>query len=83
MLEVVPRGRVSTVALLGDDRGDGRLVLPVGRIASVSFRAGNPLVNGLLDVRSVEGKRYQLHFRRKSNAEFAGLHAALVEAVGS
>lgn len=48
-------------------------------IASLDFKLGNPLVNGNLVVQTADEKKYQMHFRRKSNADFTSLYKAICE----
>lgn len=72
--------RAGRVALLGEDHADGQVVIPRERIGSVVLKEPRVfgLVNGNLVVTTTDGRRYQLHFRRKSVGEFR----ALAEAVG-
>lgn len=78
---LVARGtnKAGQLALAGPDAADGDVVLERARIARVEHkppRAGG-LVNGELVVHTTDGKKYQLHYRKKSAAEFAALAAAL------
>lgn len=54
------------------------LVLARGEFTVDRFRKANMAVNGNLILRTNNGVKYQLHFRRKHNAGFEALHAALV-----
>lgn len=53
------------------------VVIPRSEIAAVELKAANALVNGKVTVTTVDGRKVQLHFRRKSNGDFAALAAAL------
>jgi hypothetical protein len=65
------------VALLGAEHADGELVLPRERIAEVSHKPAGVMTNGRITLRTVEGRRHVLHFRKKSSHEFAELARAL------
>jgi len=70
-----------TEAVMGDDgkvhvqttRGSEDVVIPRANIVDVMFKGANPLVNGNLIVTTVDGKKYQLHFRRKQQDDFRAL----------
>lgn len=47
-------------------------------IASIDLKRANPLVNGNLVITTTDGRKYQLHYRRKHQADFDTLHAALL-----
>lgn len=53
------------------------LILNRGDFSVTKFTAGDPLTNGELTVQTPAGKKYQFHFRRKSNDEFRELFQAL------
>lgn len=77
-LVIDAKNKASRIALFGKDGvDDGPLAIPVGSIASVELKRANALVNGNLIVRVADGRKYQLHFRKKSQDEFANLAAAL------
>jgi hypothetical protein len=76
---LVARGtnKMGRVALAGEGHADGDVVLPRESIADVTFKKASRMVNGNLTVRTVDGRKYQLHFRRKTADQFDALHAAL------
>jgi hypothetical protein len=53
------------------------LILNRGEFTVTKFTTGNPFTNGNLTLQTPAGKKYQFHFRRKSNDEFSELHQAL------
>jgi len=65
------------VALLGSEHGDGDLVLPRERIAQARHKPAGVMTNGRITLRTSEGRKHILHFRRKAQAEFAELARAL------
>lgn len=67
------------MALLGEDHALGEVTLQHGDIAGVELKSPKVMgvVNGNLVVRTVQGKRYQLHFRKKDAAQFTALAEAL------
>lgn len=67
------------MALLGEDHADGQVVIPRERIGSVVLKEPRVfgLVNGNPIVTTVEGRRFQLHYRRKSAEEFRALAESL------
>lgn len=71
------KNKAAQVALRGEERNQGPVVLPVSDIERVEHKAANALVNGRVTVHATGGRKYVLHFRRKSNAEFAELARAL------
>lgn len=78
-LTVEGTNKASRIALRGQHHGDGPVVVPRADIASVEHKGANPMVNGKVTVNTHAGEKYQLHFRRKSRDEFAGLFAQLNE----
>ena len=68
-------------AIVGDDgkahiqttRGAEDVVIPRSAIADVMFKGASMMVNGNLIVTTVDGHKYQLHFRRKQQAGFREL----------
>lgn len=76
-LSVEGTNKPAQVALRGERHGDGPVVIPRGQIASVEHKKANALANGSVTVKTISGERYVLHFRKKSNDEFAALAAAL------
>lgn len=65
------------MALRGQDHDAGPLVIPRTQIAGVDHKRASALVNGSVVVQTVDGGRYVLHFRKKSQDDFAALAAAL------
>jgi hypothetical protein len=70
------------VTLVSDDDGKNRVQTRTGAtdvvilrsdIAGVTLKKANPLVNGNLIITTTEGKKYQLHFRRKQRGDFERL----------
>lgn len=53
------------------------VVIPRADIASVENKAAGALVNGKVTVTTTEGRKVQLHYRKKSNGDFARLVEAL------
>lgn len=53
------------------------LVLDADEFTVERFKKANAIVNGNLVLRDVRGRKYQLHFRRKHNDDFAALANAL------
>lgn len=66
---------VEPIARLSVD-GDS-VSIPRSAILSVELKDASMLTNGNLIVHTVDGKKYQAHFRRKQSADFAGLAATL------
>lgn len=67
------------IALRGQERKLGPVVLDLSEIASVEFKQASPVINGNVIVHAADGKKYQLHFRRKSREQFAELARVLQE----
>ena len=72
-LRIRGKNAVARVALAGPDHGKGDVVIPREAIARATFQAANPLVNGKVVVTTSDGHAYQLHFRRKQQADFERL----------
>lgn len=72
-LTVEGTNKAARVALRAIEAGEGPLVLPRSEIERVEHKPANPMVNGRITVHARDGKKYLLHFRRKSNDEFAAL----------
>lgn len=53
------------------------LVLDADEFTVEKFKQANALVNGQLVLRTREGRKHQLHFRKKHSQDFAALAAAL------
>lgn len=71
-LRVHGKNKAARVALAGEDHGSD-VVVTRDQIADVGYRKAGAMVNGRVDVRTVDGKRYQLHFRKKQAAGFEQL----------
>lgn len=69
--------KASRIALAGEDHAAGDVVIPRGAMASVRFKDASRLVNGNLTISTEQGRRYQLHFRRKHADDFRALAAEL------
>lgn len=65
------------MALRGADHGAGPLVIRREEIAGVEHKKASALTNGNVTVKTTAGDRYVLHFRKKSQDEFAALADAL------
>lgn len=74
--------KMGRTALFGPDPRD-TVVVPLEQIASATHRTPKiaGFINGLLDVRTVDGTRYQLHYRVKKNRGFREFADAVVAAV--
>lgn len=71
-LTVRGKTKAARVALNGiDHEQDVRVA--TSEITKLKWRDANRLINGQLDVTTTEGKRYQLHFRRKQRDDFRAL----------
>lgn len=53
--------------------GDGTIVVPRQQIADVQFRDAGLLQNGRVTIRTVDGQKHILHFRKKQAAPFRDL----------
>jgi hypothetical protein len=80
-LSVGGKNKAARIALAGEAHGDGDVVIPRFTIAGVRFKGANMLVNGNLIVTTTDGRKYQLHFRRKQQADFKGLAEELAGAL--
>lgn len=76
-LTIEGTNKAARVALRAEEHDRGPLVVPRSEITSVEHKPGNALVNGHITIHTTDGKKAILHFRRKSNAEFAALAEAL------
>lgn len=76
-LTVHAKNKAARVALLGENHVDGDLVLRREQIAGVRLKEASMLVNGNLRVDTVDGKTFQLHFRKKQAEGFSKLAADL------
>lgn len=72
--EVRRRGKqaIKEVSKLPDE-----LVLAATDITHVELKPARRLTNGRLVVHAASGRKYELHFRRKSNDDFSNLFEAL------
>lgn len=71
-LRIRGSNKAARVALAGRDH-DQDVVLPRSEIAEARLKNANPLTNGNLIIRTSEGRKYQLHFRRKHQQDFERL----------
>lgn len=69
--------KAGRVALAGAEHADGDVVLPRAAISDVALKGASMLVNGNLRVTAADGKKYQLHFRKKQASEMEALAQAL------
>lgn len=69
--------KAAQVALRGQDRLEGPVVVPVAQVERVEHKAANPMANGRVTVHTTDGRKYVLHFRRKDREAFAQLAVAL------
>lgn len=82
VLKVRGTNKASRVALAGADH-DQDVVVPKSDLTDVSLKDASVLTNGNLCVTTRDGKTYQLHFRRKQQAEFSALAEELRGAPGT
>lgn len=75
-LTVHGRNKAARIALAGEDH-ERDVVVPIADIAELKMRTAGRMVNGSLVVTTTTGRKYQLHFRHKHNADFAALDAAI------
>lgn len=73
VLRVHGKNKPARVALAGEAHGDGDVVVPRERIASVDLKDASMMVNGNLRITTVDGRKYQLHFRKKQAEGFRAL----------
>jgi hypothetical protein len=71
--------KMGQVALRGEDHWEGDVVVARSDMASIKLKPASPIFNGNLVIHTTGGKKYQLHFRRKSRAEFTELARLLQE----
>lgn len=69
--------KAAQVALRGQQRNDGPVVIARDDIGRVEWKPATALVNGRLTVHTVAGNRYVLHFRRKQAPDFTELATQL------
>ena len=70
-LTINGKNRAARLQLTGESRGVA--LIPRDQIRHVSFNEASRMVNGKLIVQTVEGRRYEVAFRRGSNEEFRAL----------
>ena len=79
-LNIVGHNKMSKIALAGQS-WDQPLILKRSEILNVIVKQPNAfmftLVNGRIDLFTTDGRRIQLHFRRKQRKDLQGLAAAL------
>lgn len=81
-LRVHGRNKAARIALAGQDH-ENDVVVAVSDIERVDFRDANALVNGAVVVHTRDGRKYQLHFRRKQRDAFRELSSTLQTAVSA
>lgn len=83
-LHVRATSRAGRLAMFGPDPRE-EVTIPLDQIASAHHRTPPRFVlmavNGRLDVRTVDGTRYQMHYRARKNRDFGVLADAVVAAV--
>ena len=72
-LRVRAKNNAARVALTGEAHGDGAVVIPRSMIADAKFKAASMFVKGKLSVRTTDGHKYQMHFRKKQQGDFERL----------
>jgi len=72
-LRVRVKKKTARFALTGDAHGDGDVVIPRSTIEGVKFKAASMFVKGKLSVRTTDGHKYQMHFRKKQQGDFERL----------
>ena len=82
-LNIVGHNKMSKIALAGQS-WDQPLILNRSEIVNVIVKQPNAIaimfINGRIDLFTTDGRRIQLHFRRKQRADLQGLAAALTAA---
>jgi len=73
ILRIRGKNKAARIALAGEAHGDGDVVIARSTIADVMFKGASMLVNGNLIVTTIEGRKYQMHFRKKQQADFKDL----------
>jgi len=76
VLRVHGRNKAARVALAGQDHEDD-VIIPREQIAEVSLKGASALTNGNLKVRTTDGRKVQMHFRKKQAEDFQALAAQL------
>lgn len=77
VLTIDGTNKAGRIALFGAGHSDGPVRIAVSDIAGVDFKKASALTNGNLTVRTHQGAKYQLHFRKKSGAAFEALASAI------
>jgi|BarGraNGADG00212_1021973.scaffolds.fasta_scaffold14797_3 hypothetical protein len=72
-LRVRAKNNAARVALTGEAHGDGAVVIPQSMIADAKFKAASMFVKGKLSVRTTDGHKYRMHFRKKQQGDFERL----------
>lgn len=70
------KNKAARFALAGQDHAED-VRIGVAEIATAHFKKASALVNGNLTIETTEGRKYQLHFRKKQQADFEELARAL------
>jgi hypothetical protein len=69
LIRVHGKTKAARIALAGQDH-ETDVVIPRADIETVTFKGANPVVNGNLIITTIAGRKFQLHFRRKQQADF-------------
>lgn len=81
-LNIVGHNKMSKIALAGQN-WDQPLILKRSEIINVIVKQPNAIaimfINGRIDLFTTDGRRIQLHFRRKQRKDLQGLAAALTQ----
>ena len=72
-LRVHGKNKAARIALAGAAHGDGDVVIARSSIADVMFKGASVMTNGNLIVTTIDGHKYQMHFRKKQMAGFQTL----------
>jgi hypothetical protein len=72
-LRVRAKNNAARAALTGKAHGDGALVIPQSTIVDVKFKAARMFVKGKLSVRTTDGHKYRMHFRKRQQGDFERL----------
>lgn len=71
-LRVHGKNKAARIALAGEDHGSD-VIVRKEQIASVDLKDASMMTNGNLRVRTADGRKFQLHFRRKQAEDFRAL----------
>lgn len=77
VLTLEGKNKAARMALAGPAHGDGPVVLRRAEIAEVTLKSASALVNGNLILNTADGRRFQVHFRKKQADDVTRLAEAL------